>query len=72
MDEQPPENPKTEEKPTLAEEIILHSAGPIPGLPGLHAPGSYLVNWRERTIAPVVEQESEKPDDISPIPESNL
>lgn len=37
----------------LAEETTLHSPGPIPGIPGDHGPGTYLVNWQERTATPV-------------------
>lgn len=30
--------------------IHLPSAGSIPGIPGHHGPGVYLVNWAKRTI----------------------
>lgn len=36
------------------ERITLHSPGPIPGIPGEHAPGTYYVDWQERTITPVI------------------
>jgi hypothetical protein len=46
------------------EEVLLPSAGSIPGIPGSHAPGRYLVNWVERTatrIVEAVEQVVERP-----------
>lgn len=45
---------EAQEKSSL-EEVTLHSAGAIPGIPGSHGPGRYLVNWLERTISPIVE-----------------
>lgn len=35
------------------EQITLHTPGPIPGIPGDHAPGVYKIDWQERTITPV-------------------
>lgn len=40
------------------ETIILHSPGPIPGIPGDHGPGTYLVNWQDRTITPIQSPET--------------
>lgn len=45
---------ETQERSPI-EEIVLHSAGSIPGIPGSHGPGRYLVNWLERTISPIVD-----------------
>lgn len=36
--------------PDDQEIIHLPSAGSIPGIPGSHGPGAYVVNWGERTI----------------------
>src|SRR5690349_14629923 len=30
--------------------IHLPSAGSIPGIPGSHGPGAYVINWAERTL----------------------
>lgn len=43
-----------EEKPTI-EHVTLPTGGSIPGIPGMHAPGRYIINWLERTLTPVVE-----------------
>jgi|SRR5580765_3562831 len=42
-----------QEQPTT-ETVTLHSGGAVPGIPGEHGPGTYLINWLERTITPVV------------------
>lgn len=49
-----PEEQKPMEKPAT-EETTLHSAGPIPGIPGLHGPGRYLIDWVKRTATPIIE-----------------
>lgn len=36
----------------MEEEVYLPSSGYIPGLPGNHGPGWYLVDYVERTIRP--------------------
>jgi len=36
----------------MQEELVLHSPGAIPGIPGEHGPGVYLVDYDERTIKP--------------------
>lgn len=33
--------------------IYLPVGGAVPGIPGDHGPGTYLVDWTERTITPV-------------------
>lgn len=43
-----------EEKPTI-EHVTLPTGGSIPGIPGMHAPGRYIINWLERTLTPVVD-----------------
>lgn len=43
-----------EEKPTT-ETITLPVGGSIAGVPGHHAPGTYLVDWLKREITPVVQ-----------------
>lgn len=43
-----------QEQQPSTETVTLATAGPIPGIPGTHGPGTYLVNWLERTITPVV------------------
>lgn len=42
-----------EEKPTT-ETVALPTGGSVPGIPGSHGPGTYLIDWIERTITPVV------------------
>lgn len=48
----------------MEQEITLPSAGSLPGIPGSHAPGVYLVDYETRTIrlkdepAPVEEAEA--------------
>lgn len=42
-----------EQQPTT-ETVTLASAGSIPGIPGQHGPGTYLVDWLKRTATPVV------------------
>lgn len=38
----------------MQETVILHSPGPIPGLPGAsHGPGVFLIDWDARTITPI-------------------
>lgn len=35
----------------MPEELInLYAPGSIPGIPGEHAPGSYIVDWDARTL----------------------
>lgn len=47
----------------MPEELItLPSAGALPGIPGEHAAGSYLVDWDARTIRPA------QPFDAQPEP----
>jgi hypothetical protein len=48
MDEQPSENRTTET-------VALPTGGSIPGIPGSHGPGTYLIDWLARTITPVVQ-----------------
>lgn len=43
-----------EEKPTT-ETVALPTGGSIPGIPGDHGPGSYIIDWLARTITPVVQ-----------------
>lgn len=53
------------------EEITLHTAGSIPGIPGSHGPGRYLVDWIERTITRIEEAitgEPDTPSDPEPAP----
>lgn len=40
-----------EAKPT----VVLPTGGSIPGIPGTHAPGRYIIDWVERTLTPVVD-----------------
>lgn len=32
--------------------LLLHDAGSIPGIPGSHGRGSYVIDWQERAIHP--------------------
>lgn len=43
----------SEEKPAI-ETITLPTGGAIPGIPGHHGPGAYLVDWLERTATPII------------------
>jgi len=43
------------------ETITLTSPGAIPGIPGWHGPGSYIVDWEARTITPVAPETPEEP-----------
>lgn len=37
----------------MSEELVtLHSSGALPGIPGEHATGTYLVDWEARTLTP--------------------
>ena len=40
----------------MQEIVTLYSAGSIPGIPGDHGAGTYLVDWNERSITPVQPQ----------------
>lgn len=42
-----------EAKPT--EYVTLPTGGSIPGIPGQHGPGRYVIDWIERTLTPVVD-----------------
>ena len=46
----------------MEQEITLHSAGSLPGIPGSHAPGTYLVDYEARTIR--------LKDELSPVEEA--
>ncbi len=39
------------------EQVILPSSGSVAGIPGHHGPGSYMVDWQERTIVTLTEWE---------------
>lgn len=43
-----------EAKPTI-EIVHLPTGGSIPGIPGTHAPGRYIIDWIKRTLTPVVD-----------------
>jgi hypothetical protein len=49
------------------ESITLPSTGSLPGIPGSHAPGAYIIDWETRTIAPqsTVETVQETPPVIA-------
>lgn len=57
-----------EEAPTT-EEATLHSAGPIPGIPGSHGPGRYLIDWLTRTITRI--EDDLAPTKSEPVPAEN-
>lgn len=42
------------------ETITLYSAGSLPGIPGDHAPGTYLVDYEARTIRPATDETSQE------------
>lgn len=50
--------------------------GALPGIPGTHAPGNYLVDYEARTIRPVsIEESNEDPNGTTeplPDPSKNL
>lgn len=39
----------------MPEYVTLPSGGSIPGIPGSHGPGRYIIDWIERTLTPVVD-----------------
>lgn len=52
--------------------VLLHDSGSIPGIPGSHGRGSYVIDWQERAIHPaasledyVQSLESAQPDEES-------
>ena len=69
----------TEEQPPT-EIVTLHSAGPIPGIPGgSRGAGRYLVDWIERTATPVIDaaesvvehvEEAVHPEEPAPTPDA--
>lgn len=44
--------PEEQTKPTT-ETVTLPTGGSVPGIPGTHGPGRYIVNWIERTLTPL-------------------
>lgn len=63
-----------EQLPT-AEVITLPSGGSIAGLPGSHGPGTYLVDWLERTIRHienVLSESAPTQEAVEPTPENTL
>jgi hypothetical protein len=50
----------------MAEEIIsFFASGSLPGIPGEHAPGTYLVDYAARTIRPAQDATSEEiPEEV--------
>lgn len=44
------------------ETIILHAAGSIPGIPGVHGAGAYLVDYEARTATPVADESTPEPE----------
>lgn len=54
------ETPIQPEPDTRYESLTLYSVGSIPGIPGEHAPGNYVVDWQERTIRPAPDETSEE------------
>ncbi len=53
----------------MSEITILPSAGPIPGIPGDHAPGIYEIDYGERTIK-IAATNILKPDKEETLPEN--
>lgn len=43
---------------TRYQHLLLHDSGSIPGIPGAHGRGSYVIDWQERTITPASSLES--------------
>lgn len=43
-----------EAKPTT-EHVTLPTGGSIPGIPGTHGPGRYIIDWAERALTPVMD-----------------
>lgn len=57
------------------ERISLPSAGSIPGIPGSHGAGEYLVDWEARTVRPFEEAPTEQPapaTEVAPEPTPNM
>lgn len=44
-----------QEQPKPIEHVTLPTGGSIPGIPGTHAPGRYVIDRVERTLTPVVD-----------------
>lgn len=68
-----------QEQQPATEIIHLPTAGSIPGIPGSHGPGRYIINWVERTIAPLVDaaesvvehvEEALHPEESAPAPDA--
>ena len=53
-------------------EVYLASSGNIPGLPGNHGPGLYLIDYEERTIRPKPLEQSEALDQLENTPVASL
>lgn len=49
----------------MEETISLPTAGAIPGIPGEHAAGIYLINWAERSIRPVAQDMPPEPEPVA-------
>lgn len=45
------------EEPQRYKQEILHSPGGIPGIPGSHGPGTYMIDWQERKVYALQEWE---------------
>lgn len=39
----------------MPEQVYLPTGGSVPGIPGSHGPGRYIIDWIERTLTPVVD-----------------
>ena len=50
----------------MSEQVYLHSAGTLPGIPGVLGPGLYDVDYDARTVTPV--SYSAPPVDATPAP----
>lgn len=48
------------------ETVTLHTAGPIPGIPGIYGPGRYIIDWNTRTLTSV--ERTEEVLNIEPVP----
>lgn len=55
-----------DETPTT-EEVTLPTGGSLPGIPGTHGPGRYLIDWAARTIRRVEEAIEHLVEVVAPV-----
>lgn len=57
----------------MTETITIYAAGSIPGIPGEHPAGTYIVDYAARTITQVLIETPELPEEpAQPAPETSV